>query len=596
MRRIHPDPRPFACAVLALATYSCGTHTAEFDTGDGGAGVGQGAGDADAGSVDFGDGAGTGCEGAPNHCSSDLHSLLDCNGNVVTRCAADEGCGSGGKCVPACQAAHDNRSTIGCDYLDFDPMSSTNYVCFAVYVVNTWTTEVGITVEFDGQTLDAPTFTRIPHGSGASMTYGTLNANGTLPPGEVGIVFLQSYENAENNCPLTGANPPGTTFLGTGIRNAFRISTTAPVVAYDISPYGGGNSAVTSASLLLPTSTWDTSYVAVAPWPYDYNTTYPQTVIVGLEDATTVQIVPSADIVGGGGLAAAPKGSTALYTVNQGEVLQFEQQAELTGSAIQADKPVGLWGTQECINIDACCCDSAHQQLPPVRALGHEYAGVRYRNRVEGTEETPPWRIVGAVNGTTLTYEPPPPPPGAPTALNLGDVVSFRAGAPFVVRSQDDQHPFYLAAYMTGAGDYTDRGDAEFVNVIPTLQYMTSYVFFTDPTYPETDLLFVRGKAGDGTFKDVTLDCTAGPVQGWLPIGDGGQYEYTRFDLVRHDFQTQDGCDNGRHQAASDEPFGLMVWAWGTQDTDASFNTTYVSYAYPAGASVKPINQVTLIK
>jgi hypothetical protein len=45
--------------------------------------------------------------------------------------------------------------------------------------------------------------------------------------------------------------------------NAFHITASAPVSAYDTFPYGGGQAAVTSATLLLPVATWDTSYIAV---------------------------------------------------------------------------------------------------------------------------------------------------------------------------------------------------------------------------------------------------------------------------------------------------------------------------------------------
>ena len=36
----------------------------------------------------------------------------------------------------------------------------------------------------------------------------------------------------------------------------------------------------------------------------------------------------------------------------------------------------------------------------------------------------------------------------------------------------------------------------------------------------------------------------------------------------------------------------MTVWGWGTTDTDPTFGSTYVSYAYPAGASVQSINSV----
>ena len=40
--------------------------------------------------------------------------------------------------------------------------------------------------------------------------------------------------------------------------------------------------------------------------------------------------------------------------------------------------------------------------------------------------------------------------------------------------------------------------------------------------------------------------------------------------------------------------FGLTVWGWGTSASSPGFPSTYVSYAYPAGASVQPINEVAV--
>ena len=265
-----------------------------------------------------------------------------------------------------------------------------------------------------------------------------------------------------------------------------------------------------SASLLLPTSAWDLNYIAVAPWPFGPNSQNPRLVITASEPDTKVTINPNVAL-GGGTLSGTPVAGTpantpATYTMQKGDSLTFEQQEELTGSAILSDKPIGLTGASGCINIDACCCDGAHQQIPPVRALGSEYVAVRYRNRVEGKEESPPWRVVGAVDGTVLTYDPPLPAGAmAPATLNQGQAMSFRASGPFIVKSQDADHPFYLAGYMTGAGDFADAGDPEFVNVIPSHQYLTGYTFFADPTYPETNLVLTRKAKADGSFADVSI-------------------------------------------------------------------------------------------
>jgi hypothetical protein len=327
----------------------------------------------------------------------------------------------------------------------------------------------------------------------------------------------------------------------------------------------------------------------------------PAVQIVAAQDNTHVTFRPTVNVPGAGSVAGTPKGVPQSYALSKGQTLQLMPiPGELGGSAVQSDKPIGLWASMYAMGIDGSAIDTAHQQIPPVRALGREYVGVRYRNRVDGREESPPWRIVGAVDGTTLTYDP-SPPVGAPLTISSGSIAEFRTATPFVVSSQDSAHPFYLAAYMTGGGDYGGAGDPEFVNVIAPQQFRDSYVFFTDPTYPETNLIVVRAKASDSTFKDVTLDC-AGALGGWQPVGTSGTYEYTRIDLVRHDFAPQGGCDNGKHEIHSSGPFGVTVWGWGTAETGGAFGdpsapgfySQYVSYAYPAGLSLQPINDVVV--
>src|SRR5262245_29263778 len=60
------------------------------------------------------------CPDATVHCSADLRSMLDCNGNVVSVCPDDQGCGASG-CVPACDAAKANLSSVGCEYYVTEP-------------------------------------------------------------------------------------------------------------------------------------------------------------------------------------------------------------------------------------------------------------------------------------------------------------------------------------------------------------------------------------------------------------------------------------------------------------------------------------------
>lgn len=567
-----------SCLVLLTFLFGCSANdTRNSSTGSGGsaAGGGVGTGGSGTGGIGFGGSGNTG--GSPE-------------------------CGN-----------TDQKTSSGCDYYAVDPeiMFDAAGGCYAVFVVNPWEFDITVNVDFKGQVLDASTFGYIPNGSGDAMNYFPLE-NSVIPPGQIAILFLNRYGfsplGLNTDCPA-GIVPAITNVdaatHGTAMGNAFHISTTAPVVAYDIYPYGGGQSALTSATLLLPTSSWGDNYIGVSAFGSGLFIAVPTLAVVAHENGTAVTINPNVDIAASPTVGGTTKGVPVTYNLEQGQVLQFAQGPALEGSIIQSNHNVGVWAGASALGIESCCDESAHQQIPPVRALGSEYVGVRYRNRYDGVEESPPWRMVGAIAGTTLTWEP-SAPPGAPTTLDVGQVVQFNAAGPFVVRSQDTQHPFYMSAHMTGAAAYDPeqngtggkadgRGDAEFVNVIPPGEYLNRYVFFTDPTYPETNLVITRTKGPSG-FEDVVLDC-AGPLSGWQPIGSSGNFEYTYFDLSRGNFEAQGNCNNGRHEITSNLPFGLTVWGWGSAATGAQFigfYSQYVSYAYPGGASVAPINDVVI--
>ncbi|APR80187.1 Hypothetical protein A7982_05534 [Minicystis rosea] len=539
-------------------------------------------------------GGGTSCE---THCSADLHQVIDCNGVAVKTCPDDKGCGPMGDCIDPCASAQANASTIGCDFYATVPApeTSTRGSCFAVLLANTWATPISLGVTYAGQALDIAGLARRPVGSGQSLTYAPLS-NGQLGAGEVAILFLaQATGGGGHFLPCPGGVTPGvsadTSISSTGMGSAFRITTSAPAVAYDMYPYGGAASYVSSATLLVPTPAWGTNYIATDAYAVDPVIAsvggMPFIQVVASEDATTVTLSPTEAIVGGGGVPASGKGQPMSVTLNRGQVLQLIQSAELAGSPILADKPISVWGGSGCMNIPVgkYACDSGHQQILPVKALGHEYTAVRYRDRKPGANESVPWTLVGAVDGTELTFDP-APPAGAPATLASGQVVRFDAAGPFVVKSQDADHPFYFAGHMTGWTTLetpgVNAGDAEYVTVIPAEQYLSRYLFLTDPTYGDTNLVFVRKKPENGPFEDVKLDCV-GTLTGWAPIDATGQYEYTRVDLVASHVP-QGACDNGVHTAESKAPFGLTVWGWDFA----------VSYAYPAGMSTQPINTVVI--
>ena len=540
--------------------------------------------------VTIGDTSGTtGPACAPNVCSDDLTQVL-CDGEVVEVCSPGE-CVDGECVAPGpCAAAALASGSQGCEFWAVKTRVNEAGACFAVFVVNTWSTPVKLAVEFKGEALPVAQFARIPVGQGGGLVHEPYDEALGLPVGGVAVLSLSRGPGMLPDCPAPAAVDYETQVLGTGFGAAFRISSDFPIAAHQMLPYGG-SVGMTSATLLLPTSAWGTNYLGVNAYAQG-DTGGPLLVIVAAEDDTVVTIDPKVKLVGGGGVKGGPAGVPVEHTLARGQTMQVAQHKELTGSPIAANRPIAVFGGASCMNVpnNAMFCDAAHQQLPPIRALGSAYVAVRYRDRVAGKLESPPWRLVGVVDGTELTYAP-AVPPGAPTTLALGEVAEFNAPGPFTVASQGAGHPFHFAGYMTGGFEFGGRGDPEWVNNVPPAQFLERYVFFTDPSHPETELVVVRSRVA-GVFADVTLGC-AGPLGGWQAVGP--DHEWTRVDLVTGDFQGVGACSNGRHEMTSAQPFGVTVWGWGSEATgDAPF-TRNVSYAYPGGAAIRKLNDVEVI-
>ena len=572
---------------------------------------------------------------SPSTCEATDPSYVYRCGQRVYQCSSLEQCREGGggdagaACVNPCLDSLGNDTSNGCEFyaVEMDTTAEVAGSCYAVFIVNQWKTgePAKITVELGGQALPLAPFTRIPSGHGVGVTYQPFDASKGLPRDEIAVLFLSRDPGAVVSqspadprvlarCPdgVVPAVQADAALHGTGKASAFHIKTNVPVVAYQMLPYGGGSARVTGATLLLPTSAWGTNYVvanayqAPSPAMIAEARAGPTAVIIASEDQTQVWLRPTADVIGQGGVADAPAGVSTRYALSRGQYLQVTQQAELTGTAIESDKAVAVIGGSTLVDLplDRRRADTAEQMLPPVQALGHEYAAVRYRSRDPVSEESVPWRLVGVAAGTQLTYEP-AAPQGAPATLDAQQRVEFSSPGPFVVRSQDAQHPFFMASYMTGGQPYDGAGDPDFVNVVPPAQYLPRYTFFTDPTYPETNLVVVRARdAQSGQMPDVALDC-AGVLGGWQPVGTGGAYELTRVDLSTGDFHGVGACDNGVHVIASPSHpatarFGVTVWGWGSgatwgpdDETNPRF-TRWVSYGYPAGANFAPLNTAVL--
>ncbi len=536
-------------------------------------------------------------------CSRDLKSVVDgCTDEVVEVCSPDTGCASGA-CVDPCQAAEVAKGSTGCSFWTLPP-DEPDYgpgSCFAAMIANTWDLPVTITAEHGTAPLDLRDSLFTVEMIGTNPKYTKLE--GPLPPGQVAVVFLSERRPTPppifgrqnfSACPegVVGAFNGDPIDHGTTVTKAFSIKTDAPVSAYSIYPYGGAKTHFPTATLLLPSTSWSTNYLAVNGWPQSFDSYEnpigtPTLQIVAQSDDTEVRMRPKVDVYDGMGVTGGAAGRPLTWKLSRGQVLQITQSDELTGSPIESSKPIGVFGGARCTfvpkNIQAC--DALQQQLPPLGQWGSEYALVPYRDRFGGEHErreVVPYRLVGAVDGTVLTYDP-VKPRDAPTSLRAGEVLSFMSDELVVVKSQDADHPFYVSVMMTGAlfnsGAASD-GDPDFVNLVPTDQFLDRYVFFADHTFPETSLTLVRRKTAKG-FMPVELDCI-GEVQSFRPLGATGEYEYAWVDLTKGSLPTSGTCGAGRREAKSDGPFSVTVWGMGY----------CASYGYAGGAGSRPITKV----
>ncbi|MFO0559524.1 MAG: IgGFc-binding protein [Polyangiales bacterium] len=540
-------------------------------------------------------------------CSADLREVLDVNGVAIGRCADDQGC-SMGRCIAACEAASASRGSIACEFYAPTPPAYPPALppCHAMFVTNTWSKPARITVTRGATTFDVTRFGRIVENGRPANLWAPIPADG-IPVDSVAVLFLSSdpmsvmpETGTPLSCPITPAVNASTVLSGTGQNAAWRVQSDVPIGAYDMMPYGGAPSFFPSAQLVFPTSVYGQSYVvmnapvgtASAPGPQWFQ-------IVSTADDTVVRIRPTQDFAGRAPLPALTRGVTTSITLAAGQVAQYEVRgdADPSGTIIATDRPIAVFAGNRFLRLqpmEAPGGDSTHQQQLPINALSSEYVGAPYETRRRDLmPESVPYRLVGAVDGTTLVFD--PPIAGAPATLSRGQIADFRTESSFIVRSQDAMHPFAFAQMMTSSTvpsgsrpgalePYQGRllGDEEFVIVMPPAQFLRRYVFFSDPSYPTTSLTIVRERRMNGTFAPVNIDCI-GDVSGFRPVGSTGRYEMTTVDLLRAGMSAT-GCTNGRHTATSDGAFGITVWGM----------DSYSSYAYPAGGNAATLADIPI--
>jgi hypothetical protein len=549
-------------------------------------------------------------------CTGDGRRVIRCeDGMPLEDCVGGEVCHPDlGGCVDLCGEAEAMGSAIGCEhYAVALPMASgarqmtTGGTCHGVVIANPTPTRAHVRIERDGETLELDEhFARLVGLQTGMSAYGTavlvvdaepLDPELGIPPYDAALVplagrgcerLMPGFEavdpdadrDAASIVSTTPGDPVATQYVvaKSGLGHAFRIVSDVPVGVQQFAPFLGAWVYSSGGTTLLPTSRWGAAFVADAPAgtytsyetsadPGGFN---PYVVIVARDDDTRVTLQSTAPIGGGAGVPPTFAGGTLEVELDAGELVQLVEIESLAGSAIEASSPIAVFVGHECASLPEGTgeCDHVQQMLPPLGRLDSEYVAIGPSRIGEPAQ----WRIDGIVDGTTLSYS--GGREGVDT-LDAGGSLSFTAFDPFVVRSQDDDHPFRLVSMMQSCSALdvvTCPGDVEMLFVDPPREWIEAATFAVDPTFARTQLLVARARDAE----PVELDCARdGVVAEWTVVDE--DYEIARIDFDVPD-TPYDDCEAGMHRLASAAPFAAWVWSW----------SSGTSIAYPVALGTVP--------
>ncbi|MEC8024763.1 MAG: IgGFc-binding protein [Myxococcota bacterium] len=532
----------------------------------------------------------------PEICKEDGSGWMDdvpCNGATTGQV-----CDLGGSCVQLCALAEKWKSYLGCDYwgVDLDnafvPGGGRGYYDAAgsQYAIVVSNPNENLPATVDVYRLDVtPDGERLP----TKVTHGTSQLpfdTAPLQPGE-----LRIYDLPRRDVDGTMQGPL-----------AYRVQASVPITAYQFNPLENVDVFSNDASLLLPRNVLDRWYIVMTrEQTFEILRSY-LTIIAVQPGETQVTVRVTAPTLEGEGLPALKAGDTFVRTLQQYDVLNIETNrpgSDLTGSVVQATRPVAVFGGSEasnapntaqcvvapgetegtcawdgesscetpldCLDFNTCCADHLEHQLYPVVTWGERYIAARSMKR--GAERDV-WRILAAEDNTVITTV---PPQATLPVLNSGEWFEFESDGDFEIIATK---PIFVGQFLA-AQDAPDPnvngipqpddaaiGDPAFIAAVPFEQYRTDYVFLAPNKY-ELDFITVTAPTGS----EVRLDSEIIDPTQFSPIGTG---EFSAARLA---------IEDGTHRLTSTDPVGVIVYGY----------DSYVSYGYAGGLDLQDLKLVT---
>lgn len=569
-------------------------------------------------------------------CTACVPNTNECHGSDAVRCNADgsswdvqqtcdEGAGEacrGGFCSNLCSDASRERSNVGCEYwavdLDNADVDATLNAAAQQYAVVVSNAQPDVTTHVTIEQDDSqPGDENAPY----------VVAAADIPPLSLRVFPLGPRE--------VDGSPPGQFNAGTHsalTRQAFRVRSSFPVVAYQFNPLANVGVFSNDASLLKPREAvqpdgdgMQTAYVVVG-WPQtiahteDPRTSFGSTTrvdlrafltLVGTNPGTHVRVRTTTRFVGAPGIPATDAGGELTQTLGAFDVLNLETDdfnADFTGTIVEADGPIIAYSGSEASDAPYfttlgqryCCADHLEEQLDPVRTAGLHFVAAVTPNRTDAlaaagaavghTDQDDYFRVVattanGAHVSTSLDDAP------AVELAGQGDYYDLASHESFVLTSDFPITLMSVSPSQEAAGvpQALPGGDPSSLVIPPVEQYRSTYVFLTPDQYA-FDFVRISAPANanvvfDGRRLD-DLACTT-VAAGSISVPPDAPEAYVvhtcqlGFPVIDPNGQApknfQPGTQNdGVHVIESDRKIGVLVDGF----------DRYVSYAYAAGTEL----------
>lgn len=317
--------------------------------------------------------------------------------------------------------------------------------------------------------------------------------------------------------------------------NAYRVTSSSPIVAYQFNPLNNVDVFSNDASLLLPRHAFDLKYYGVSyptftrrgPTVAGRDDYHGYITVVAWQDGTQVEVTPTANTLRGkDGTPALVAGQPHTFTLNAFDVLTLHAVAgpdpfvnnglsggDLTGTLVRGvnSKSFGVFGGHEAVRIEApnsdCCADHLEATMFPTSTWGKQFAVARTVPRRDGPDAL---RVIAKDPGTQVLFSPQPSDGPCPI-LGPGQWCEVHVTAHTEVSSNN---PVMLAHLMmsTMLGQ-TGTGDPSLTIVPPLEQFRTDYKFLVPMDY-ESQYVSIVAQHGDTVKLDDQPLTT-----GWVPFG-----------------------------------------------------------------------------